>query len=679
MKPTLPRTHAEPVSERDADWFEEVAAAVDRGRAGLLARQRPDGHWVGELEGDTILESEFVLLLAFLGKYDDPRIKLCANYLLKKQLPTGGWPNYTDGPAEISVSVKAYLALKIAGHPADSPHMQRAAEVIRALGGAEATNSFTRFYLALLGQLPYSACASVPAEIILLPRWFYFNVYAMSAWSRTIFVPLSIVDAYKPVTPLPAEMGVRELFLHPPETPRWPAKPTAKWLSWTNFFLGVDWCFKTLERWKLTPLRSRAVRKAVNWMRERYADSDGVGAIFPPMVYNVIVLRCLGIPEDDAEFKWAMKQLEDLCIFEGDTLRLQPCVSPVWDTALSLIGVADAGQGEKSPECEAAVSWLLDKEVRRAGDWSKTVRGVEPGGWFFEYRNGFYPDTDDTSMVLIALARSGHALREAPAGAIHRAVNWLLAMQNRDGGWAAFDKDIDKQILERVPFADHNAMLDPSCPDITARVLEGLSHYGFRVGQPPVDAAIRFILSRQEESGAWFGRWGVNYVYGTWQVLVGLDAVGFDMASLPVRRAVRWLKEAQNADGGWGESCKSYDDPAEAGKGVSTASQTAWALLGLLAAGEAASPEARAGAEYLVGTQRADGDWTEEPFTGTGFPRVFYLKYHMYAVYFPLMALARYRAAVSSQPSAVSRTHVRIDAGHAPGGPKGYTRHTLAE
>ncbi|QJW99032.1 squalene--hopene cyclase [Frigoriglobus tundricola] len=676
MSHTPSRPAAEPVSERDAAWFEELTGAVARGRTGLLARQRPDGHWVGELEGDTILESEFILLLAFLGKLDDPRITPAANYLRKHQQPGGGWSNYTDGPAEISVSVKAYFALKIAGDSADEPHMKRAAAVVRALGGAEASNSFTRFYLALLGQVPYSACPSVPAEIILLPRWFYFNVYALSAWSRTIFVPLSVVDAYKPVTQLPERLCVRELFLAPPEAPRWPAKPTKEWFSWTNFFLGVDYCFKALEHWGLTPLRRRAVRTAVNWMRERYADSDGVGAIFPPMVYNAIVLKCLGVPDSDPEMRWALKQIDDLCIYEGDTLRLQPCLSPVWDTALSLIGAADAGLPGRAPECEGAVRWLLDKEVRRAGDWSKTVRGVEPGGWFFEYRNGFYPDTDDTSMVLIALARGDHATREACAGPIHRAVSWLLAMQNRDGGWAAFDRDIDKQILERVPFADHNAMLDPSCPDITARVLEALSHYGFRVGQAPVDAAVRFVLARQEESGAWFGRWGVNYIYGTWQVLVGLQAIGFDMTRPVVRRAVRWLKDVQNEDGGWGESCTSYDDPTTAGRGTSTASQTAWALLGLLAAGEGAGPEVRAGAEFLVGTQHADGGWTEGPFTGTGFPRVFYLKYHMYPVYFPLMALARYASAVGRRPAGDT---TRADAGHSVVGPKGIARSTLAD
>jgi len=632
---------AEP-EKRTAHFLAAVAEAAERGHRGLLDRQRSDGHWVGELQGDTILESEFILLLAFLGKTNDPRVLLAANYLVQKELPEGGWGNYPGGPAEISTSVKAYFALKIAGHDAHEPRMQRAAKLIKDLGGAEAANSFTRFYLALLGQLPYSACASVPAEIVLLPRWFFFNMYAMSAWSRTIFVPLSVVDAFKPVTKLLDRMAIAELFREPHTISRWPATPTKQWVSWTNFFLGIDWCFKTLERWRLTPFRKYAVRKAVAWMRERYSKSDGLGAILPPMVYNAIVLRCLDVPDDDPEMQWAMKQLEDLCIFEGDTLRLQPCFSPVWDTALSLIGLMDADGDGNADAIDAAVRWLREKEVRQPGDWSKTVGGIEPGGWFFEYRNAFYPDTDDTSMVLIALARLGRHLKEECRPAIHRALNWLAAMQNSDGGWAAFDRDVNNEILEKVPFADHNAMLDPSCPDITARVLESLSHYGYRVGQPNVDWAIRFILRRQEENGSWFGRWGVNYLYGTWQVLVGLAAIGFDMRSEPVRRAVRWLKDVQNSEGGWGESCRSYDDPSQAGIGPVTASQTAWALLGLIAAGESHTEEVRAGIEYLLNTQEDDGGWSEEPFTGTGFPRVFYLKYHMYSVYFPLMAIGRY-------------------------------------
>jgi squalene-hopene/tetraprenyl-beta-curcumene cyclase len=668
----FPAVPTAPPTDRDRDWAEEVAAAIERGRAGLADRREPDGHWCGELEGDTILESEFILLLAFLDKLADPRIPLAANYLRAKQLPDGGWPNYPGGPAEVSVSVKAYFALKIAGDAADAPHMARAAEAVRALGGAENTNSFTRFYLALPGQLPYTACPSVPAELMLLPRWFFFNIYAMSAWSRTIFVPLSVVDAHKPVTRLPEPKQIRELFLQPPETPRRPAKPTARWLSWTNVFLGIDWVLKTVERWGLTPFRHRAVRKAVEWMRERCdpAESDGLGAIFPPIIYHAVVLKCLGVPADDPEMRWVMGQLDDLGIEEDGAFRLQPCKSPVWDTALSLIGLADAGEPGDSEEVETAVRWLLDKEVRRAGDWSKTVRGVEPGGWFFEYRNAFYPDTDDTAMVLIALARTGHATRSPAQPAVHRAINWLLAMQNSNGGWGAFDRDIENDILEKVPFADHNAMLDPACPDISARVLEALSHYGFRVGQKPVDRAVAFIVSRQEETGAWFGRWGVNYIYGTWQVLVGLAAVDFDMHALVVRRAVRWLKDVQNADGGWGESCRSYDEPALAGQGESTASQTAWALLGLLAAGEGGSPEVRAGVEYLIGTQNASGGWTEEPFTGTGFPRVFYLKYHMYPVYFPLMALGRYFSGIRGRETGVRRSGYRIDAAHSAPIPK---------
>ncbi|CAN5151024.1 squalene--hopene cyclase [soil metagenome] len=618
---------------------DEVRDSLDRGRLGLLYRQHPDGHWVGELEGDTILESECVLLLAFLGH---PIDSCLGNYLRDKALPNGGWPNYPGGPADLSVSVKGYFALKILGDDVDAPHMQAAAEVIRKLGGAANSNSFTRFYLALLGQIPYANCPTVPVEMMLLPRWFYFNIYAMSAWSRTIVVPLAVVNAFQPVKQLPESQGIRELFLDDPATKWQPAvKPPT--VSWASFFLKVDSLLKFKERLGFNPLRKHALKKAVAWMRERFQQSDGLGAIFPPMIYTAIVLKCLGVPEEDPEFKWAMRQLADLMIPEGDTLRLQPCVSPIWDTALTLIGLADCGQPASSDEVTSAVNWLLAKEVRTPGDWSKTLRHVEPAGWFFEYANAHYPDTDDTSMVLIALARLGQ--RQHPA--TQRGVKWLLAMQNRDGGWAAFDRNIDKQILTKVPFADHNAMLDPSCPDITARILESLSHYGYKVGHPAVDKAIAFILQHQEPDGAWWGRWGVNYIYGTWQVLVGLHAVGFDMAQPVVRRAARWLKDVQNSDGGWGETCASYDDKSLAGVGPSTASQTAWALLGLIAAGDAATPAVEAGVQYLMATQAEDGSWPEDAFTGTGFPKVFYLRYHMYPVYFPLMALGRYAASHS--------------------------------
>jgi squalene-hopene/tetraprenyl-beta-curcumene cyclase len=664
-------------------------AAIASARRYLLALQAPDGHWVGELEGDTILESEYILLMAFRGREDQERVRKAARYLLTKATAEGGWNNYPGGPVDLSVSVKAYFALKLAGHRADSSYMRRARDVIRSLGGAAGCNSFTKFYLALLGQFPYGNCPCVPPEMMLLPRWAYFNIYAMSSWTRTIVIPLSIFYAHKPVRRLPAHLAIPELFLKPPDTPLWPHPPTRRLLTWTNFFLLLDQVFKCLGSLGLGPIRTAALARAKSWMLEHFTDSDGLGAIFPPIIYTIVSLRCLGYADDSPQMRWAVQQLEDLMIEEDDTLRVQPCFSPVWDTALTLNALADAGLSVRHPAMEKAVRWLLDREVRRPGDWSLLNPDLEPGGWFFEYRNGFYPDTDDTAMVLMALAKAvqpatqggtfwtavrangnGHtggleALTARIQGATRRGSQWLLGMQNRDGGWAAFDREVNREILTKVPFADHNAMLDPSCPDITARALEGLGHYGYQVGHPAVDRAVAFLHRTQDRRGCWIGRWGVNYIYGTWQVLLGLRGVEFDMRRPLVRRAVTWLETVQQRGGGWGESCRSYDDPALAGQGPPTASQTAWAVLGLLASGEGPGGAVRAGIEYLLATQRTDGNWDEDQFTGTGFPKVFYLKYHLYRLYFPLMALARYarlfepapalRAASSSHGSAEPR------------------------
>jgi squalene-hopene/tetraprenyl-beta-curcumene cyclase len=631
----------------------QLRPAIDRASEGLLALQKHEGHWVGELQGDVTLESEFIFLLTFLGRERDERVTKAARFILSQQLPDGGWNNYTDGPSELSASVKAYFALKIAGYDPEAPHMRRAAALIRTLGGAASCNSFTKFYLALLGQFPYANCPAVLPEMVLLPRWAYFNIYSMSSWTRTIVVPLSIFYAYKPVRQLPPELGIRELFLLPPETPLWPHPPTRQWLSWTNLFLLADWAAKRLESWGvLTPLRRHGLRRAVQWMFDHFADSGGVGAIFPPIVYTIVCLRCLGHADDSPQMRWAIKQLDDLVIEEGDLLRVQPCFSPVWDTALTLIALGDAGVPADDPAIARAVRWLLNLEVRRPGDWSLANPDLEPGGWFFEYQNGFYPDTDDTAMVLMALSRCGRADRADALPAVGRAIRWLLGMQNRDGGWAAFDRDINRQLLTKVPFADHNAMLDPSCPDITARVLEALGHFGYTVGDPQVDRALVFLERTQDPRGCWIGRWGVNYIYGTWQVLTGLERVGFDMEQPMVRRAVAWLKQVQQPNGGWGETCRSYDDPSLAGQGQPTPSQAGWALLGLLAAGEAHSEAVRAGIDFLLHTQQPDGSWQEDQFTGTGFPKVFYLKYHMYRLYFPLMALARYAAEVGERGQA---------------------------
>jgi squalene-hopene/tetraprenyl-beta-curcumene cyclase len=655
-----------------------LRAAVSRARRRLLSQQAPDGHWVGELQGDTILESEYILLMAFLEREGEDRVVKAARYIRNHQLPEGGWNNYPGGPAELSVSVKAYFALKLAGHDPEAPYMRRACELIRSLGGAASCNSFTKFYLALLGQFPYDNCPAVPPEMMLLPRWAYFNIYAMSSWTRTIVIPLSIFYAHKPVRHLPLALGISELFLEAPDTPLLPHPPTRRWLTWTNFFLVLDQAFKRLDAFGLGSLRDASLTRAKRWLLEHFTDSDGVGAIYPPIIYTIVSLRCLGYADASPEMRWALEQLDNLMIEENDTVRLQPCFSPVWDTALTLNALADAGVPTRNAAIEHAVHWLLRHEVRRPGDWSLLLPGVEPGGWFFEYRNAFYPDTDDTAMVLMALAKTAGAglmaqprnrgrdapgiqpldagqplspLQRATADAVERGVRWLLAMQNREGGWAAFDRGINRELLTKVPFADHNAMLDPSCPDITARALEALGYYGYRVGDPQVDCALTFLRKTQERAGCWLGRWGVNYIYGTWQVLMGLQSIHFDMQDPMVRRAVAWLKRVQQPAGGWGETCRSYDDPSLAGQGTPTASQTAWALLGLLAADEGHSDEVRAGIDYLVATQQAEGGWHEEQFTGTGFPRVFYLKYHMYSLYFPLMALARYARQIGQQPA----------------------------
>jgi squalene-hopene/tetraprenyl-beta-curcumene cyclase len=612
----------------------------------LLARQTDEGFWVGELEGDTILESEFVLLMAFLGLESDPICARCARYIRDKQTPDGGWAIYPGGPADISASVKAYFALKLVGHSPDEPFMARARQVILDAGGAHYCNSFTRFYLALLGQIGYDECPCVPPELVLIPSRLEFSLSAMSAWTRTIVVPLSIMAYFKPVRSLPAEVGIAELF----DSSRGePSRRTPQWLSWTNFFLVVDQVLKQFDRWTPALLRRPALRAAHRWMLEHCENTDGLGAIFPPMVYSIIALRCLGYELDSPAVKWARQQLDGLVLGDDDRTRVQPCLSPVWDTAIVSIALADAGVPADHPTWSRAIEWLVAKEVRNPGDWVTRRRGVEPTGWHFQFHNAFYPDLDDSAMVILALNRSPLRAEPSVQAATRRGVNWLLSMQNRDGGWAAYDVDIDNQVLTRLPFADHNAMLDPSCADITARVVELLGTLGFRRGHPSVDRAVEYIMNTQEPEGCWYGRWGVNYIYGTWQVLQGLKTIDYPMNAPEIERAVQWLESTQQPSGAWGESCRTYDEPALMGQGEPTASQTAWATLGLIAAGRALTPAVKSGIDYLIQTQLADGSWDEPQFTGTGFPSVFYLRYHLYCIYFPLMALARYQAAVESR------------------------------
>ena len=628
-----------------ADRLNEAMEATSRW---LLDQQHGEGYWIGELEGDTILESEYVLLMAYLGRLGDPVCTQACRYIRQQQLPGGGWSIYPGGPCELSATVKAYFALKLLGVSTDDPAMAGAREAILAAGGAQASNSFTRFYLALLGQIDYDDCPSVPPELVLLPSRLNFSLAAMSSWTRTIVVPLSIISSFKPVRQLPPEQGVAELFRT--DLPRRVSRRTPELLSWANVFLGIDRLLKCADRWLPRSWRRPGIQAAHRWMLEHCENSDGLGAIFPPMVSTVIALECLGYERDSALIQWAHRQLDDLMIEERGTVRLQPCLSPVWDTAITTIALADANLPDFHPALLSAVRWMLEKEVRRAGDWQVRRPGIEPTGWHFQFHNERYPDLDDTAMVLLALQRTALADTPEVRAATERGVNWLLAMQNRDGGWAAYDVDIDNEVLTKVPFADHNAMLDPSCADITARVLELLGTLGYRAEHPAVARALAYLWRTQEPQGCWYGRWGVNYIYGTWQVLQGLKALDFPMNHPALVKAADWLESVQQADHGWGETCRSYDDPTLMGQGSPTASQTAWATLGLIAAGRVHGDAVRRGIDYLLASRLPDGTWDEDCYTGTGFPRVFYLKYHLYRINFPLMAIARYQAAVAQLP-----------------------------
>ena len=634
----------------------------------LRRNQYADGHWRGPLEGDTFLESEYILILAWADKLSAPEVPGAARRILKEQLPGGGWSIYPGGPIDVSASVKAYFALKLTGYSPQSEPLLRAAQAISQAGGPWAVNSFTRFYLALLGQISYGACPAVPPEMVLLPEWFPVNLHRVSAWSRTMIVPLSLIWAYKPVRHIPAEVGIAELF--PSQSAsggvRTAPLPGGKSGGWSRFFLGIDRMLKGCEALGLEPLRSRAVAECRRWMLERFDESDGLGAIFPPIVWSIVALRAMGCEDDSPEVQECWRQLAGLIEHEDDgTTRLEPCRSPVWDTALSLRALSDAHRAAcrngdaaalrgSAARLDAAVDWLLEREVRTSGDWTHRVAAVPPSGWCFEYANRFYPDVDDTAMVVIALGTWREALAGVAdagrlahaAAAIERARQWLEAMQNTDGGWGAFDRNNDFELLCKVPFADHNAMIDPSSPDLAGRVLEAFGRIGLRVGHPAVDRAIAYLRSVQEADGSWYGRWGVNYIYGAWQAIEGLRAVGVPVEDRAVAAAADWLAHHQQDCGGWGETPASYADRSLAGSGEPTASQTAWAVAGLVAAGRHDSREARRGVQWLVSRQATGGTWEEREFTGTGFPKVFYLRYHYYPVYFPLMALSRWWSAM---------------------------------
>ena len=637
------------IADDASEEASRVAAAIHAAANCLRSLQHQDGHWCGELEGDTILESEYLLLLHYLGRPHDSRFGKATEYVRSQQLQDGGWPIYAAGPTDLSASVKAYFVLKMAGDSPGAPHMARARERILAMGGIDACNSFTKIYLSIFRQYDWAKCPAVPPELILLPDWFVFNIYKMSYWSRCIIVPLSIIWAFKPTCDVPEEWSIRELRCGPDNAVR-AAQPlrSRRERFWRAFWGALDVTLKMIEAVPFKPFRRRALEKATQWIVEHLDKSGGLGAIFPPIINTVFAFRALGHPEEHPVIETQLRALESLQIDDGQTLRLQPCFSAVWDTALAVHILRETGAAADDPLLLDGARWLLQKQVTTAGDWKRNNPDAEAAGWFFQYENEFYPDTDDTSEVLLALDSvrfpDANEERDRQEG-IARGMAWQLSMQNRDGGWGAFDRECNNEVFTFIPFADHNAMIDPSCEDITGRTLEALIGLGFDRQHPAVTGAARFLYQTQDFSGAWYGRWGSNYIYGTFLALRGLAAHDESAHASRLERAAHWVIERQNADGGWGELQHSYDDPMLKGVGPSTPSQTAWALLALMATGKSDTDAARRGVEYLLKLQREDGSWRDDYWTATGFPKVFYLRYHLYATYFPLWALGEYREA----------------------------------
>lgn len=637
--------------------LESVRRAIGAAQRYLLDRQEPDGYWAAELEGDTILESEYILLLQFLGRREPEKFRKLANYIRRWQRPEGYWPIYPGGPPDVSASVKAYFACKLAGHKENEPFMRRARRAILAQGGVTRCNTFTKLYLSMFGQYDWHGVPTIPPEAVLMPKWFYFNIYNMSSWSRAILVPLAVMNACKPRRPIPDHAHIDELFEGGRDKKRMRLQFDRKPLTWRNVFLILDKLLKVYDASPVKPFRKLALQRSLQWLLEREENSGGLGAIFPAMTHAIMAYKCMGLPDNHSAICKELAELAAFEIEEGDALRMQPCVSPIWDTAIIVNTLVDSGYPADGESVRRAAEWLLSKQTTKKGDWAVKAPDVEPGGWYFEMENEYYPDVDDTIMVLMGLYKTycpnGEHWTEAPEhvrAAMQRGLNWVFAMQNRDGGWGSFDKDNDKMLFQYVPYADHNAMLDPSSADITARTLEMCSYYSLGQSDPRVRRAIAYLYREQEADGSWFGRWGVNYLYGTWQALRGLARIGEDMSREQIQQAVRWLHAVQNEDGGWGETCGSYDPDHAKATGPSTASQTAWALMGLFNAGDLDSPFVKRGLNFLLRNQDGEGTWEEEWFTGTGFPRVFYLRYHYYRHYFPLWALSQYHTFVTGEP-----------------------------
>lgn len=632
--------------------------AIGAGSEAVLSRQQADGHWVFELEADATIPAEYILLRHYRHEPDDLKLEAgIAAYLRRIQGTHGGWPLFEGGALDVSASVKAYFALKMIGDGPDLPHMRRAREAILAHGGAARSNVFTRILLALYEAVPWRAVPVMPVEIMLLPRWFPFHLSKISYWARTVIVPLLILQALKPKAKNPRGVGVAELFTVPPaEVRHWPKGPHQK-APYAQIFGGIDRVLRVVEPLFPAGSRKRAMAKAEAFVLERLNGEDGLGAIYPAMANAVMAFDALGYPAGHPALTIARHSIEKLLVVKEAETYCQPCVSPVWDTALVCHTLLESSGEEAVRQAERGLAWLQPRQVLDVkGDWAEIRPDVRPGGWAFQYANAHYPDLDDTAVVVMAMDRAQTAAGHRNyAEAIARGREWVEGLQSRNGGWGAFDADNDYEYLNHIPFSDHGALLDPPTADVTGRCLSMLGQLGETAASSrSVARGLDYLRNTQEKDGSWYGRWGVNYVYGTWSVLCGLNAVGVDPAAPEVRRAVDWLVSIQNADGGWGEDCASYRlDYAGYEKAASAASQTAWAVLGLMAAGETHHPAVARGVAWLVERQGQDGLWPEETYTGTGFPRVFYLRYHGYAKFFPLWAVSRYRNLMQGNGAAV--------------------------
>ncbi|SEP50699.1 squalene-hopene/tetraprenyl-beta-curcumene cyclase [Rhodospirillales bacterium URHD0017] len=618
---------------------------IDRAVQALIRRQRDDGHWVFELEADATIPSEYILLRHYLGEPEDLTLeRKIAAYLRRIQGGHGGWSLFHGGAFDISASVKAYFCLKMIGDSPDAPHMARARDAILRHGGAERANVFTRILLAQFGQLSWAHVPTMPVEIILLPRWFPIHLSRMSYWARTVIVPLLVLAALRKRARNPRGVGIEELFATASRAA--PGRAAHAHRGWALFFNALDKVLKAVEPLWPAKTRQRAIERCVGFVTERLNGKDGLGAIYPAMANAVMMYDALGYPPDHADYSTARRSIDKLLVVGDEEAYCQPCVSPVWDTALASQALLEVQEGKADAAALRGLAWLKPlQELDVKGDWSERRPDVRPGGWAFQYRNAHYPDLDDTAVVVMAMDRAGRQCA-APSydEAMTRGVEWIAGLQSGNGGWAAFDADNVDHYLNNIPFADHGALLDPPTADVSARCIGMLAQLGGTTADPVMRAGLDYLEREQMPDGSWFGRWGVNYIYGTWSALCALGAAGFDRTRPSVARAADWLVAIQNADGGWGEDCASYrldyrgHEPAP-----STASQTAWALLGLMAAGEVGHSAVERGVAWLRRHQDAGGLWPQDAYTGGGFPRVFYLRYHGYPAYFPLWALARYR------------------------------------